>query len=307
MRNLTLIRPAFEQIAEACMANMPIYFDVREEAAGDKIAALNVARWISSVLNSRITILEAPNGRTPFMLSKYKNDAYSLDHGVVIMHADPYEQFEGLNIHTKGNNDALWFLNYYLINLEERARLSLIEPKPRTDKIVFCALLKVDYNERRAMSPKCIAKSIEALKSQFGDRVILLTDTEHPDLPEHDKYTLDECVELLATSAVVIAGDTGFSHIAAAFGTSLVSLYPDWNAGYINRLSESIKIAKWWGLPTVITQKSFYPNADPDAFDIVEIGTDHSWSIVSMLEAVVRFASAPAPVTKPAPNIIIAP
>lgn len=307
MRNLTLIRPAFEQIAEAYAANIPIYFDIREEAAGDKIAALNVARWISAILGERIIILEAPNGRTPFMLSSYKNDARNMLGDVSIIPADPYEQFEGLNIHTKGNNDALWFLNYYLINLEVRASLHLNEQKPRTDKIVFCGLLNVDYNERRMMSPECVAKSIEALTAQFGDRVVLLTDTEHPALPEHKKHTFDECVELIATSAVVIAGDTGFSHIAAAFGTSLVSLYPDWNAGYINRLSESIKIAKWWGLPPVITQKSFYPNADPDAFDIVEIGTDHTWSIVSMMEAVVRFASAPVAVAKPVPSKIIIP
>lgn len=307
MKNLTLLRPAFEQIAEAISMNVPLYFDVREEAAGDKIAALNVARWISAAAGKKIIIIEAPNGRTPFMLSNYKNNAYALERGVIIIQADPYDQFEGLNIHTKGNNDALWFLNYYLLFLEERAELKLINEKPRTDKIILCALLGSDYNERRIMKPECIAKSYDELKKVFGDRVVLLSDKEHPALPAHDHYTFNECVEMLATSAVVIAGDTGFSHIAAAFGTSLVSLYPDWNAGYINRLSESLKIARWWGLSPAIVQKSFYPNADPDAFDLIEIGTDHSWSIASMMEAVVRFASAPVSVAKPVPSKIIIP
>lgn len=275
--------PATKQIIDAVSLGVPLCMDARTERMGDKAAIVAVAKWISSTFGACVTILESAPGRTPFMLSDYE-----LPLGVDVAIVDPLEPIEDmLDVHTCGNQDSLWILNPYLATQGCRSKLQLREDHPkrgeRTDAIVFGALLNTEYNHRRDMHPAAIRETINVLAGEYPNVVLLLAKPDDR-FPEATVGALADAIDTIATASCFIGGDSGFGHVAAAFGTPVVSIYPDWWMHQMPRLGDAIVTAEWWGLPTHYTPKSFLPNASQ--LRVVELGTDGHWSIEHVLRSI---------------------
>jgi hypothetical protein len=88
----------------------------------------------------------------------------------------------------------------------------------------------------------------------------------------------------VATARCVIAGDTGFAHMAGAFDTPLIALYPDWMQAGICQLRNAIRVSEWWGIQAHHLNYTFFPNAR--RMRVVELGTDRMFSIAHVIESV---------------------
>lgn len=282
MNGLSLSHPFFYQLQIAINAGREIIIDMRTEANGDKIAHLNIAYWLSLKIG-KITLLETAGGRGALMLSEYE-----LPENIQCVVTDIYSEYDeedypGFLLNGKGDKDYLWIINSYLCTQQIRAPFSP-KRKEKTDLILFCPLTNSEYNERRDWDIEWSAFAFEKLQNKYGDRVVCIWDKEHPKLPT-EKRTLDECVQMIGNARLVIAGDSGFSHCAAAFGTPLVSIYPDWSLGRVDRQGTANRIAEWFDLPVALCRRTYYPNAEFNKWRLVELGQDHKFSVEHLLQA----------------------
>lgn len=277
---LTTNLPAFQQIRNAVANGVPLFMDLRHERMGDKCAAVAVAKWIAHEANARVTIVESDaQQKTDFKLSQFLRDET-----VPVIELPIDADFEGLDVHTlESGIESLWFLNAYVATLGIRAGLTLERSYKRSDEILFCLLDDTEYNERRDMNAHSAKASYERLK-EAGHSVRVLTLNPSTVIPEAVQMSIGEAIHQIATAKCVIAGDSGFSHVAGGFGTPLVAIYPDWLHVGKSRLEHAIRVAEWWGIPAVHLNYTFFPNAEN--FRVVELGTDHNFSASHVLESV---------------------
>ena len=273
--------PVVQQLNSAQEVGAEFVFDVRSEAMGDKVAALNVVELLTTLLSIRIMIIEAEDEiRTTLSLMRYSTSN-------VVSTLEMDDPLEGLlDLHTLGTgNESLWLLNAYAAVNGFHGSLGLITPKERGEEVVICLLEDTLYNERRDMDPRYISVLVSLLEQQ-GYVVTVVATSPHPKIPQIRVMSTDEALFQIATAGCVIAGDTGFSHAAAAMGTPLVGIWPDWHQHGRARLGDAIKLSAWWELPLYQLSFGFYPNGDPDKIKIVELGTNHAFSPEHVLQSV---------------------
>lgn len=265
---------AHTQIREAVADGTRLFFDIRKERAGDRAACVAVAHWLADTHDAPLTFVESMTAPTEFSLSNYK-----LPFGLDVEFAGPVDELPGLDIHTPGMGaDALWLLGPHAGALGYHGGLHLLTPRPRTAEVLFCLLSGTAYNERRDMDLWHARRTINTLRDAGYD-VTVLYDRDSPLFPDALRISLHDCVERIATAGAVIAGDTGFSHIAAAFGTPLVALYPDWPRHGMTDLATSLAVSEWWEVPAWNYTRSFMPNAPYERLRVVQLLDDHRWSI----------------------------
>jgi hypothetical protein len=281
-------------MSQAIRYDGPLLFDLREEAMGDKIAATAVIVWMLKLLGGcanvlpsgdhvsekHLTIIEDPNGRTPFMLSDYfKHDR------VLFAEASPMDDINGLDLHTKGHElPSLWELNAYLGAVGNHPRLDM-KGVESNGTIVFSILDRVEYNQRREMDLACARETVDLL-TKSGYKVTVLMSRPDALFPEAlTNLSLRDCINQIKSCSLFIGGDTGFSHLAAALKKPSVALYPDHIKFGKYSMSKAAQISEWWGLPGMMfTPMNFYPNSRQAHY--AEIGTDHRWSPMRVLEIV---------------------
>jgi hypothetical protein len=277
MRLITNL-PAFQQIRNAVEHGIPLFMDLRQERMGDKSAAVAVAKWIAHEANARVTIVEAQQ-KTDFRLGDYLRDET-----VPVIELPLEAELDGLDVHTLQTGiESLWFLNAYVSTLGIRAGLSLEREFKCSDEILFCLLTDTEYNERRDMNVHSVKAAADRL-TEAGYSVKVLTMNPTPVIPEAVQMSMREAVHQIATAKCVIAGDSGFSHVAGGFGVPLVAIYPDWMHVGKSRLEHAIRVMEWWGIPATHLNYTFFPNAEK--LRVVELGTDHNFSPAHILESV---------------------
>jgi hypothetical protein len=281
---LTLSRPVQEQIREAIAGNIPLLFDLRAEAMGDKAAFTAIISWLADLYGS-ITVLECPNGRTPFMLREYYYHK-----GVEFESIDPLAEFPGLDLCTTGTNlPSNWELHAYLASLGLRPWLDI--PGDRHDAIVFAIRTGAAYDQRKDMNLDRARQTIDEL-TRNGYAVEVLYDRQDPDFPEAKPRSMDECLQLISGCRAFIGGDTGFSHVAAGIPVPQVALYPDYFRFGKASLTKLQAVSDWWGLKGMIwTPFSSLPN-NPKMMQ-VELGSDHKWSLEYVLKALEKLGVKP--------------
>ena len=281
-------------------AGIPLVFDLRAEKMGDRAASVAVAEWLTSF--GPITFIEPPGDYpTSFHLSNY-----ILPEGLSVQFLPIGAPFDGLDVHTPGlGADSLWLLTPYLnsVGIHGQLRLAcgdehsqacydLMAKKAPRDEILFCLLDRVgqpSYNERREMNLWHARKMVNELRRE-GYNVQILFDKPHELFPDALRLPLNVCVERIARAKCVIAGDTGFSHVAAAFGTPLVALYPDWQRTGVSDLKSALDVAAWWEIPAWNYVKGFAPNAPYSRLRMIQMRSDHTWSIEDMKRGVKEIA-----------------
>jgi hypothetical protein len=277
---LDLSKPVQKQIIEAKKAGTPLVFDLRQDRMGDKAAFTSIIAWLAG-LYGPITILESVNGKTAFMLADYFD-------GAECAILDPLEDHKGLDLCTTGLELACnWELHAYLASIGIRPRLSIEVPvEYPSDYIVFAVKSGALYDERKDMDLYRSRETIDQLRME-GHEVEVLYDREDSLFPDAKPRTMEQCLELIAQCRAFVGGDTGFSHVAAACGVPQVAIYPDYFKFGKASLSKSLAISEWWGLKGLLwTPFNTLPNSDN--FAVVELGTDHKWSIEHVLKALER-------------------
>lgn len=279
-------KPVGPQIEAAKAADQKFAFDLRSEAMGDKAASTAVILWLLDRYElPSIEVIELPNGRTPFMLADH---FFFTDPRVKFRTMDPHTNFGALDLHTAGQSiPSLWELNAYLAATCRRPKLD--NPPTSRERIVYSLLTNAKYNERRNMDLDRARETIDQLRTA-GYTVDVLYDREHPLFPDRLDLTFKQAIKCVAGASIFIGGDTGFSHVAAGYGTPTIALYPDhtrWGKGAIMK---SQRVAGWWDIPSLLwTPFNTLPNNDQ--LHVVEIGSDHRWSIDDILYGVNKFSA----------------
>lgn len=269
---LLISQPVLPQIQAARKVGKKICLDGTKEALGDKVAIVTVATWLRRMLNEEIILLETAPGRTPFLFSNYE-----LPEGLVVEEMQLGIPLEHLDVLKSGANDSLWVLNPYLATLGIHPKIKLKEPATERDEIVFIPLHNPLYNQRRGMDLAHVGKTINYLR-EIGFNLTVITDFKSEHF-ESIQLPFNEVVERIAGAKIFIGGDTGFSHLACALGTPAIAIYPDWFVVGKSDMRDAATIGEWWGIPSIYTPYSFIPNAPHEKLRVVELASDHTFSI----------------------------
>lgn len=273
MPKILLAHPYRQQIKLAKENDLPICFDLRAEAMGDKVAALGFAEWVHSTFDVPVIFVEARNGRTPFMLSDYVLPDYFTVEEKHLHEEPPY-----LDVYRGGSIDPLWIVTPYLRMLGIHPSLQLRSAPKKAGDIIFSPLTGVAYNERRNMSLECVSQTVEHLRAD-GYSVTVLYDKQSDELPDAMNLPLNTAIERIASASLFIGGDTGFTHLACALGVPTIALYPDWGFAGMTSTRDNIVISEWLEIPAYYIGKNFLPSAPYDKIRVSEIDTEHKWSI----------------------------
>lgn len=287
--------PFFQQLEGIKKTGVEIIADLTGERMGDKAAFVSVAAWIAEKADCRITLVEDSGDMlTAFKLLPYADQLsqYGLNVSQVEYGENLGDKFD---IHTLGlgwKYESLWTLNAYLYSIGKKVSLQypdVIGNAVRSN--IFCYLKDVQYNERRNMSVYSTLQTLQALKNSGYDTTLLLSGPV-PELEGGKLLPFDQALHSVLSADTVIAGDTGFSHVAALFDIPLIALYPDWmhEGGYC-KLTRAITISEWFEIPAQQCAPMFMPNAKRELLHLIEIGTDHRWSIEEVRRGMVLLQS----------------
>lgn len=272
--------PTNKQIELAIANKVPLGMDVRNERMGDKVACIAIAKYLRDKYDTDIVFIEHEISKTPFMLSHYK-----LPSRIKVASYHPADEIPFLDLHTQGNNDALWVFNPYLNAIGVHPEMHLRESFVQHNDIVFAPLVDVEYNKRREMDYDACLQQIEELKKDHNVTVLA------KDFPDAPNLSLKECIEKIAGASLFIGGDSGFSHVAAALGVKQIALYPDWWHYGIADMRSAVFTSDWWEIPFYATPKSFLPNAPFSHIRMVELDTNHKWSFAHVKQSIDRLLS----------------
>ncbi len=283
INKLSITKSARSQVLEVLEKGHRLCLDLRTEALGDKVAALAMGQWLHEMTNEQIYVVEADNKRTKFML----RDCI-LDPCITVMsdkeaEEDKNEYYDCIK---SGHNDSLWVMNPYLHSIGIRSSLKLSEaPRVSNDEIVIIPLTHTQYNQRRDWDLSMTKKLAEFLQKQ-GRSVTVLYDKDTHLLEDYKKVSFEEFLRYISEAKCLVAGDTGASHLAAALDTKQVAVYPDWIRVGLAKMSTTISIAEWWGIPAYWTPYSFLPNADPENFRLTLLDDAHCFSLGHIMNSI---------------------
>lgn len=277
--------PVFAQIQTAKDNGITICCDLRSDRMGDKVATLAYAMYIRDTADVPVVMVEDRRGKTPFLLSDYilPERISAVDIPV------ESEITDMLDVHTSNNNDSLWTINGYLSVKGIHPILKKNRPKNPSGEILFFPLTHTEYNQRRNMDLRCVALTVEYLQ-KMGHKVSVIYDRDTDILPV-ERLPLDVVCERIYDASCIVSGDTGFSHLAPALGTPVAAIYPDWYRAQAFSSFDQAKTAEWYNIPTYYTPKLFLPNAPLDLLRVIELDTEHKWSVEHVARSVETLVS----------------
>lgn len=296
MPKLNISKPVQEQINIAREAGIPLCLDATLEAMGDKVVIHTLARWmIHRNMCDEITILETAPGRTSFMLKDCKPVE-----GVKIVTVPVGQDYPYLNCLKSGERDPLWVLNSYMSatgfypeiiygDVKRSSSEDYLRLNEERRPIVIVTLKDSEYNTRRDMNFDHIDKTVTVLRKAGYENIDVYTVEKSDDLPYAKQVSLNQLIHNINDAAVVIAGDTGVSHLTAAMGVPLITLTPDWYVAGKSDLNHTISCSEWWEIPAWHTPYSFVPSAPYDRLRIVELAS-HKFGIDHLIQSVKAIA-----------------
>jgi hypothetical protein len=276
MKRLSITRPARIQIMEMLSDGAQLGVDLTGEAMGDKCTALAFGQWLQESFQVPVTFIESKNGRTPFMLSDYQ-----LRPRLRVVQIENSEH-EYLDAMKSGLVDTMWVFNAWLGARREHGDLFIPGGAPeRTDEIIVVPLSKTPYDVRRDMDLEYMSRFVKLLREIY--KVTVLYDKPSSYFPDAEKLEIGDFVRRIASAQLVIAGDTGASHLAAVLKTPLISLYPDWVQAGHRKMTQTIAVCEFWGIPATFTPHSTFPNAVPEKFRLSRLDEERRFSMAHVL------------------------